>query len=306
MAYLLRPCLLVALFLAGLPAEDGPDPAPVRPGAIGRPTARLEFLGRGQYPTARVIISNPGPGRLHLSRGWTYEVIPQASVENRSGMSMTTFDDDRPLAFADLASAPNARVWIRLPERTIFRGGASRRIAIEAGRSWGQDHPLDLRKSRLPPGIIFVRLAIDIIRPDGAGNEAEDDGGGEDAPPAKADDLGQVCSDWIRMRLPDVPDLPLVRFGPDARKLEGEVPFARAAKGMTVFTATAASGEYPWTRVLTLVKGDPLAAELPRLLLDGKSVHVVPDGEPYRYAVSGIDGPVVDSDAEVIAVQTAR
>jgi hypothetical protein len=144
---------------------------------------------------------------------------------------------------------------------------------------------LDLRPAKMGPGIVYIRLALTV--PVSPGTTA--------AAPAV------FRSDWERYRLPDVPAVPLVRFDSDSRKL-GQPQFERAAREATVFTATAASGDFPWTRVLTLDLRDPLAPSLPRLLLDGKSVHVVPDGTPMRFAVTGYAGGGFDSDARVIAV----
>jgi len=166
---------------------------------------------------------------------------------------------------------------------------------VAPGKAWGHDHPLDLRPTKLRAQIVFVRLHVPraATRTDG------------DEDPTPKGNVPEFTSDWMRYQLPDVPDLPLLRFSGDARKL-GDPQFARAAKGATTFVATATSGDYPWTRVLTLAKDDPLAETFPRLLLDGKSTHVIADGEPFRYAVSGIDGSVISSDATVIAVQQLR
>ena len=292
----LRPLLLL-LAACALPAENGPEVVPGIPGAVGQATVRLEFLGKGFVPTARVLITNPLQRRAHLSRNWTYEVVPQDRLTDRTlAASLPAARDDRFFALAELACLPESRIWLTLDEDEVFRSGNDRKpIDVAPGKAWGHDHPLDLRPAKLRAQIVFVRLHVPraATRTDG-----EDD-------PVPKGGAQEFTSDWMRYLLPDVPDLPLVRFSGDARKL-GETQFARAAKGAATFVATAASGDYPWTRVLTLAKDDPLAAAFPQLLLDGKSNHVVADGEPFRFAVSGIDGTTVDPDATVIAVQQLR
>lgn len=292
----LRPLLLL-LASAALIAEDDPPVAPGIPGAVGQATIRLEFLGKGFVPTARVLITNPVQRRAHLSRSWTYEVVAQDRLTDRSlAASLPGPRDDRFMALAELQCAPEARVWLTLDEDAVFRSGNDRKpIGVAPGKAWGHDHPLDLRPAKLRAQIVFIRLHVPraATRTDG-----EDD-------PVPKGDVQEFTSDWMRYLLPDVPDLPLVRFGGDARKL-GDTQFARAAKDATTFVATAASGDHPWTRVLTLAKDDPLAKTFPRLLLDGKSTHVIADGEPFRFAVGGIDGSTVGPEATVIAVQQLR
>ena len=285
MRWILASLLAVAVHSV-VPAED--DDRPVRlSGATDSATVRLEFLGKGLIPTARVLISNPGADRLRFSRRWTYEVIPQTSIaDQRQLQRLSGLTDDRNLSVAELTTLPEARVFLTLAEDLVFRSGSDdRAIAVMPGKAWGHDHPLDLRPAKMGPGIVYIRLALTV--PVGPGTTA--------AAPAV------FRSDWERYRLPDVPAVPLVRFDAESRKL-GQPQFERAAKEATVFIAMAASGDFPWTRVLTLDLRDPLAPSLPRLLLDGKSVHVVPDGTPMRFAVTGYAGGGFDSDARVIAV----
>jgi len=248
-------------------AEDPPpEPAPIPATAMGA-TITCEFLGSGLIPTARVVITNTGPVRLRVPRSWTYEVIPPtALVDARTKLSK------------DDAYLPEQRVWLTLSERTIFGRSGQDDIIILPGRSWGHDHALDLRPGKFKPGPQFIRFCL-----------------GQQGPK----------SEWLRVQVPDVPNLQLVRFTTDSRKLLGEAPFKRAADAAgCVFVATAVSGDQPWTRVLTLESGDPLAAVLPSLLLDGRSVPVFADGERWRFAVRGISatGEVAD-DARVMAVQ---
>jgi hypothetical protein len=266
-----------------LGAEDSPQP---RLGATGTATVRLEFLGKGLIPTARVLISNPEAGRLRLGRRWTYEVIPQTAIVDQAQLSrLPSVRDDSRLSVAELASLPESRIFLTLAEDLVFRGGSDdRTIAILPGKAWGHDHQLDLRPAKLSPGIVYIRLALTTV------------GGLEGKNPATV-----YRSDWERYRLPDVPDVPLVRFDADSRKL-GNPQFERAARTATVFTATAVSGDFPWTRVLTLDASDPLAVHVPRLLLDGKSTHVIPDNTPMRFAITGYDVGQVEPDARVIAV----
>ena len=282
--------ILASLFALGaltvVVAEDDDRP-PRLPGATGKATIRLEFLGKGLIPTARVLISNPGSDRLRFSRRWTYEVIPQTSVADQGQLQrLPGLNDDRRFSLAELTSLPEARVFLTLSEELVFRSGSDdRAIAVFPGKAWGHDHPLDLRPAKLAPGIVYIRLALTAA-----------------TGPVPATDAPAVYrSDWERYRLPDVPAVPLVRFDSVSRKL-GQPQFERAAKDATVFTATAVSGDFPWTRVLTLDVRDPLASTLPRVLLDGKSVHVIPDGTPLRFAVTGYAAGQFDSEARVIAV----
>ncbi len=276
-----RLAVILALLLTSLPGHAVDEDAGVAlptPAAIGTAAIRLELIGRGLLPTCRVLVTNPGPERLQFQRRWVYELAPQAALADRSlAAGLPLADETRPFALAGMPFPTAALIRLSLAPVRIFRGGPiDGPITVGAGRTWGHDHLLDLRQARAPAGIAFVRLVL-------------------------AD--GSLRSDWQRCVLPDVPELPLVRFGGEARRL-GDIPFARAARGAqaVIFTAVAETRGWPFTRQLVLVAEDPLAATLPRLLLDGKSLHVVPDGVAVRFAATGIaDGRVAD-DAEVVAV----
>ena len=286
MQWILASLLTIAVYTV-LMAEDGEGP-PRLPGATGSAAVvRLEFLGKGLIPTARVLISNGGSERLRLRRRWTYEVIPQTAITDREQLlRLPDLKDNRQVSVAELKSLPDTRVFLTLAEDLVFRSGSDdRAIAVMPGKAWGHDHPLDLRPANMAPGIVFIRLVLTTAGGPGTAAEA----------------AAVYRSDWERYRVPDVPAVPLIRFDSDSRKLR-QLQFERAARDATVVTATAASGDFPWTRVLTLDSSDPLAPTLPRMLLDGKSVHVIPDGTPMRYAITGYVAGSLESDARVIAV----
>lgn len=266
-------------------AEDTPPEPTALPGAVGQATVRLELLGRGLVPTARVVIINPTVLRLRLSRAWTYEVVPQTAInDERMRTRLPALTDTRLFATDELHFAPEQRVWLTLPERRVFGRSNLDPIEIASRKSWGHDHDLDLRPAHLLPGPVFVRLNL---RTGITVNESK-----------------ELNSDWQRIMIPDVPALPLIRFTTDSRKLSSDTTFARAEKEAgRSFTAKAESGEHGWTRILTLDPTDPLAGKLPKLLLDGRSQHVFGDGIRCKFAVRGIsaDG-VVDTDADVLAV----
>ncbi len=249
----------------------------VMAGAAGKPTVRLELLGFGLIPTARVVLINPTNAPLRVSRTWTYEVIPQGSLTDVS-FRTSVEKPDCPRTYADLAYLPDQRVWLTFSPKKLFNNVSEEPIAVAAHRAWGHDHLLDLRLAKQARNaIIFVRL-----KP------------GDNAP----------TSDWERIQLPDVPDVPLIRFTDTSRRLN-DVAFDRAAKQAdAVFVATADDSR--WTRVLTVSADDPLAKTLPSLLLDGKSFHIVEKDVPCRYAVTGIRDGVVDPEACVIAVEPLR
>ncbi len=238
------------------------------------------MLSRGLIPTVRVLISNPGPGRVRIPRSWTYEVIPQASVsdERIRGLVTAPADDDRHYSPSELAFLPEQRVWMTLSENNLFGRSGQDPIVLAGQKSWGHDHSVDLRLAQMKPGPIFIRLSLTLAGPH---------------------------SDWQRLSMPDVPDLPLIRFTKDTRKLLGEAPFARAVKTAGCsFVATIVTNDQPWTRVMTVDPHDPLAALIPKLLLDGRSATILEDKVPYRFAVRGISAEGhVESDAEVIAIQ---
>ncbi len=245
-------------------------------GAAGTPTVRLELLGFGLIPTARVVLINPTNVPLRISRSWTYEVVPQRSLTDAS-LRTSVGLPDCPRTYAELAYLPEQRAWLTFSPYQLFNNRSDEPITVAPHRAWGHDHLLDLRAAKQARNaIIFVRLQ-----------------------PGQ----GTLASDWERIQLPDVPDLPLVRFTGNSRRLVDDGPFARVTKepGTTTFVATADASK--WTRVLTLATDDPLAKTLPQLLLDGKSFHLIDDGKPYRYAVTGLQDGVVDAEARVIAVQ---
>ena len=278
--------LFIGLWLAGwasygsdLAAEEPPvEPAPAE-GAIGSAVVSFELIGRGLVPTARIVITNPNPVRLRLPRTWTYEVIPQPAIlDDRLRSSLPAASDEQRFSVKDFTYAPGQRVWLTLSERTLFGRSGQEDIIIGPRRSWGHDHALDLRPGKFKPGPVFIRFAL-----------------GSSGPK----------SDWLRLLIPEVPAAPLLRVSTVARKLTGEVPFARAVKDAgRSFIATADSGAHPWTRVLTLDPLDPLAAQLPKLLLDGRSQQIFADGVRCRFAVRGISATgEVEDDASVMAVQ---
>jgi len=296
-----RPCggFLIGWWLAGsacfalqlfaslavyLAAEEPPaEPEPVSgssiPGAVGSTLVTFELLGRGMIPTSRVVLTNTSPIRVRLPRTWTYEVIPQPAILDpklRSTMSETA--EESTVSLKEIAYLPEQRVWLTMSERSIFGRSGQEDIVITPGRSWGHDHALDLRSGHFKPGPVFIRFCLG------------------DAGPKSA---------WLRLLIPEVPNVPLLRFTTESRKLIGEVPFGRAIKEAgTSFIATATSGSHPWTRVLTLDPTDPLAALLPTLLLDGRSQQVFDDGVRCRFAVRGISATgEVDNDAVIVAVQ---
>ena len=242
-------------------------------GATSQATVRLELVGFGLIPTARVVLINPTIEPLRVSRTWTYEVIPQASLTDEPFRTRVALAD-APQTYADIAYLPNQRTWLTFSPQQLFNNGTDDPIRVAPHKAWGHDHLLDLRLAKQARNtLVFIRL-----KP------------GDSAP----------TSDWERFQLPDVPDLPLIRFTENSRRLP-EVAFERAAKQAdAVFTATADDSR--WTRILTLATDDPLAKTLPRLLLDGKSFHIVDKDVPCRYAVNGITDGVVNSEAHVIAV----
>ena len=277
--------VLVTLWLlaVGLGAEElPPDPQPIS-GTLANTRVSLELLGKGLIPTARVVISNNDFVRIRLPRSWTYEVIPQpALIDNALKASLSAASDERNFSFTDAAFLPEQRVWLSLSERAIFGRSGQHEIEIAPRRTWGHDHLLDVRPGHFKPGPVFIRLCLGTSL-------------GASGPK----------SAWQRLLIPDVPDVPLLRFTSDSRKLLGEVPFKRAAQeaGLT-FVAVASSGSHPWTRILTLDAKDPLAGFLPRLLLDGRSQPIFEDGVRYRFAVRGISATgEVDADATVSTLQ---
>lgn len=268
-----RACIgLLAVVGASASEPELRDPNVIA-GAASQPTVRLELLGFGLIPTARVVLINPTNAPLNISRSWTYEVIPQSSLTD-GAFRASVAQADAPRTYADILYLPSARTWLTFSPQQLFNNSSDDPIRVAPHKAWGHDHLLDLRLAKQPRNaIIFVRL-----KP------------GENAP----------LSDWERIQLPDVPEAPLIRFTENSRRLP-EAAFERAAKQAdAVFTATADDSR--WTRVLTLVADDPLAQTFPQILLDGKSFHLIDKGVPCRYAVSGITKGVVDSEARVIAV----
>lgn len=269
---------LLFAILTTIAAEDGETADPnVMKGATGRPTVRLELMGFGFIPTARVVLINPTNEPMRVSRTWTYEVVPQNSLTDATFRTSVSLPDC-PRTYADIAYLPDQRAWLTFTPYQLFNNSSDDPIRVAPHRAWGHDHLLDLRAAKQARNaIIFVRLQ-----------------------PGQ----GTPASDWERIQLPDVPDLPLIRFTENSRRLEQDA-FNRAAKTAdAVFVASA--GGPRWTRILTLAKEDPLAKDLPQLLLDGKSFHIVDDDVPCRYAVTGIRDGVVANDARVIAVETPR
>jgi hypothetical protein len=239
----------------------------------------LEFLGRGLVPTARVVINNPDSFRVHLPRRWTYEVVSQpALTDPLQRSSLPGISAGEHFSLKRLTCLPEAKVTITFAEDAIFRSSTGNApISIPSRRSWGHDHEFDLRLAKIRDGIIFIRLTF------AAGS-----------------------SDWVRYRLPEVPDLPLVRFTLESRKL-GTDHFARAEKqAEVVVNGVLDSGEWPWCRVLTLAANDPLAKTYPRLLVDGKSTQVLADGERARFAIRGFAEGKFSADARVLAILTER
>ena len=278
--------LFIGLWFAGwathgssLVAEEPPaEPVPAE-GAIGTAVVSFELIGRGLVPTARIVITNPSPVKIQLPRTWTYEVIPQPAIlDSRMRSTLPEVTDEQRFSVKDFSYMPEQRVWLTLSEQTLFGRSRHDEILIGPRRSWGHDHVLDLRPGNFKPGPVFIRFAL-----------------GSSGPK----------SDWLRLLVPDVPAVPLLRFTTETRKLTGDVPFGRAVKEAGgSFIATADSGAHPWTRVLTLDPLDPLAAQLPRLLLDGRSQQVFADGVRCRFAVRGISATgEVEDDASVMAVQ---
>lgn len=278
--------LFIGLWLAGrafhgpeLAAEEPPaEPVPAE-WAVGSSVVSFELIGRGLVPTARIVITNTSPVRIRLSRTWTYELIPQPAIlDARMRSSLPDVTDEQRFSVKDFSYVPEQRVWLTLSERTLFGRSGQDDIVIGPRRSWGHDHALDLRPGNFKPGPVFIRFAL-----------------GPNGPK----------SDWLRLLIPNVPAVPLLRFTTETRKLTGEVPFGRAVKEAgRSFIATADSGAHPWTRVLTLDPLDPLAAQLPRLLLDGRSQQIFADGVRCRFAVRGISATgEVEDNASVMAVQ---
>lgn len=268
----------------GLGAEEAPaEPDPVAGsdlmGAAGSIVVTMELLGRGLIPTARVVVTNTNPIRVRLPRSWTYEVIPQPAILDANLRStLPDAAEERHVSLKELTYLPEQRVWLTLSERAIFGRSRQEDIVIAPRRTWGHDHPLDMRPGHFKPGPVFIRLCLGSTGPK---------------------------SDWLRLLIPDVPDVPLLRFTADSRKLMGEVPFARAVKEAgTSFIATATSGAHPWTRVLKLDPSDPLAEHVPTMLLDGRSLQVFDDGIRCRFAARGIsETGEVENDASIVAVQ---
>jgi hypothetical protein len=277
--------VLVTLWLlaVGVGAEELPPDPEATTGTLANTGVSFELMGKGLIPTARVVITNNALVRIRLSRSWTYEVIPQQSLTDSTlKASLPAASDERNFSFTDSAFLPEQRVWLTLSERVIFGRSNQPELVIAPRRAWGHDHLLDVRPGHFKPGPVFIRLCLGT----GAG-------------------AGVPKSAWQRLLIPDVPDVPLLRFTSDTRKLLGEVPFKRAAEeaGMTL-VAVADSGAHPWTRVLTLDTKDPLAAFLPRLLLDGRSQPFFEDGVRYRFAVRGVSATgEVAADALVVALQ---
>ena len=256
-ALLLYPLLGLLLCTAvTLRAED--DPAPALPGEP--PAITLEFIGLGLVPTARVSVgASPRGTRAVLSRTWTYQVQPQPPL--------------------GAALDPRYQVAVSLvlsPER-IFRSVSDSNFVVLPGRTWGHDHPLDLRAAHLPPGMVKIRVVI-----------------------------GESSSPWVNYNLPDVPaDLPLAIASPDVRKL-GSEHLERLAKTASAIIVRGrfSSGDHPWTRTFTLDAKDPLAPLLPKLLVDGKTNNLVADDQLARCAISGLlQGGTVEDGAMVLAVQ---
>lgn len=271
---------LLAAAVLGLGAEELPADSEPIPGTNANTGVTLELLGQGLIPTARVLITNGNAVRLRLPRAWTYEVITKPALTDRVlKASLPTAGNERHLTFDESAVLPEQRVCLTLSERIVFGRSGLGELFIAPRRTWGHDHLVDLRPGHFKPGLVFIRLCL--------GNSP-----------------GAAKSAWQRLLIPDVPDVPLLRFTSDSRKLLGEVPFKRAAQeaGLT-FVAVASSGAHPWTRILTLDAQDPLAGLLPRLLLDGRSQPVFEDGVRCLFAVRGVSltGEVA-ADASVVAI----
>lgn len=258
--------------------EPPPEPDPVV-GVLGSAGVSFELLGRGLIPTSRIVVTNTSPIRIRLPRTWTYEVIPQPGITDAQvRATLPDIADDRSFLLKDFTYAPEQRVWLTLSERTLFGRSQLDEMVIAPRRSWGHDHALDLRPGHFKPGPVFIRFSL--------GSNG-------------------LKSDWLRVLIPDVPNVPLLRFTTESRKLSGAVPFARAVKEAgRSFIARADSGTHPWTRVLTLDADDPLAAQVPKMLLDGRSQQIFDDGVRCRFAVRGISASgEIESDADVVAVQ---
>ena len=257
-AALLYPMMgLLLCSVVALRAEDDPVPA----FAGEPPVVSLELMGRGLVPTARVVVfASPRGTRTILSRTWTYQVQPQS------------------LSDGTMAPHNDIAVAITLPPERIFHTASpDTTFVILPGRTWGQDHALDLRMARLAAGMVKIRLLI-----------------------------GEASSPWVNYRLPDVPvDLPLAVVGSDAHKLDRE-HLERLAKtsSATIIRGRFTSGDHPWTRIFTLDAKDPMAPLLPKLLIDGKSTNMVADDLLVHCAISGVSpGGAVEDGATFLGVE---